>query len=207
MKYTLTTKVDRDEFTDRVSSAFDYEFDGTTNSELPDFDPTHDFNVGLIVGSSGSGKTQLLIRRFGYKPQEISWETSKAIISHFENPDDAIKKLLGCGLGSIPTLCKPFHVLSNGEKYRATIARKLSDNMILDEFTSEVNRETAKSLCVCLRRFINDSGNKNVVISSCHKDIIGWLQPDWVFDCDSGEQFVNEEPRQSFTKVARIEIF
>jgi len=207
MTYTLTTKVECDEFTDKVSSAFDYSFDGTTNTQLPDFEPIHEFNVGLIVGSSGSGKTQLLVRRFGYKPLETHWKKSKAIISHFDNPDEAISKLLGCGLGSIPTLCKPFHVLSNGEKYRATIARKLSDGMILDEFTSEVNRETAKSLCVCLRKFINDNGRKNIVFSSCHKDIIGWLQPDWVFDCDSGEQIINEQPQMTFNKVARIEIF
>ena len=38
------------------------------------------------------------------------------------------------------------------------------------------------------------------------KDIVEWIEPDWVFDCDSGERFVNDDPRNSLKKVARIEI-
>lgn len=207
MSYKLTTKVECDRFTDKVSSAFDYDFDGITETTLPDMDCVPRFAIGLIVGSSGSGKTQLLMRRFAYQRADTLWDRNKAIVSHFADPDDAVKRLLGCGLASVPTLCKPFHVLSNGEKYRAEIARKLSDGMVLDEFTSEVNRETAKSLSVCLNKYIQKNSMRNIVFSSCHKDIIEWLQPDWVFDCDSGQKFVSEDPRQFLKKVAKIEIY
>jgi ABC-type ATPase with predicted acetyltransferase domain len=77
----------------------------------------------------------------------------------------------------------------------------------MDEFTSEVNRETAKSLCVCVSKYIRKKDIKNIVLASCHKDIIPWLQPDWVFDCDSGERFDNDDPVDNLNKVAKIEIY
>ena len=87
------------------------------------------------------------------------------------------------------------------------IARSLDDGMALDEFTSEVNRETAKSLSVALSKYIRKNDLKNIVLSSCHKDIIEWIEPDWVFDCDSGQRFENTDPRTSMRRVAKIEIY
>jgi len=202
----LTVSIEPDEFTEKVAQAFDLEFDGTISTEIPDFSCPKDFNIGMIVGASGSGKTQILHNHFRVKTKQSIWLKNKAIVSHFETPEEAIEKLFACGLASVPTLCKPFHVLSNGEKYRAIVARKLGTGMILDEFTSEVNRETAKSLSVSLSKYIRSKEITGVVLSSCHKDIVEWIEPDWVFDCDSGERFVNDDPRQSLKKVARIEI-
>ena len=202
----LTVSIEPDEFTEKVAQAFDLEFDGTISTEIPDFSCPKDFNIGMIVGASGSGKSQILNHHFSMIHKQIIWLNDKAIVSHFDTPDEAIEKLFACGLASVPTLCKPFHVLSNGEKYRATVARKLRNGMILDEFTSEVNRETAKSLSVALSKYIRSKNITNVVLSSCHKDIVEWIEPDWVFDCDSGERFVNNDPRQLLKKVARIEI-
>jgi|TARA_A100001201_G_C4066463_1_gene194292 ABC-type lipoprotein export system ATPase subunit len=202
----LTVSIEPDEFTEKVAQAFDLEFDGTISTEIPDFSCPKDFNIGMIVGASGSGKTQILQNHFRVKTKQSIWLKNKAIVSHFETPEEAIEKLFACGLASVPTLCKPFHVLSNGEKYRAIVARKLGTGMILDEFTSEVNRETAKSLSVSLSKYIRSKDITGVVLSSCHKDIVEWIEPDWVFDCDSGERFVNDDPRQSLRKVARIEI-
>ena len=202
----LTVSIEPDKFTEKVAQAFDLEFDGTISTEIPDFSCPKDFNIGMIVGASGSGKTQILQNHFKVRTKQNIWLKNKAIVSHFETPEEAIEKLFACGLASVPTLCKPFHVLSNGEKYRAIVARKLGTGMILDEFTSEVNRETAKSLSVSLSKYIRSKNITNVVLSSCHKDIVEWIEPDWVFDCDSGERFVNNDPRQSLKKVARIEI-
>lgn len=202
----LTVSIEPDKFTEKVAQAFDLEFDGTISTEIPDFSCPKDFNIGMIVGASGSGKTQILQNHFKVRTKQNIWLKNKAIVSHFETPEEAIEKLFACGLASVPTLCKPFHVLSNGEKYRAIVARKLGTGMILDEFTSEVNRETAKSLSVSLSKYIRSKDITGVVLSSCHKDIVEWIEPDWVFDCDSGERFVNDDPRQSLKKVARIEI-
>ena len=204
----ISINVEPDDFTSKVAQAFDLEFDGTITTDIPDFElPTADFNIGMIVGSSGSGKSQILNHHFRANDNNTLWLNDKAIVSHFETPDEAIEKLFACGLASVPTLCKPFHVLSNGEKYRAVVARKLRNGMILDEFTSEVNRETAKSLSVALSKYIRRKDIRNVVLCSCHKDIIEWIEPDWVFDCDSGERFINDDPRQQLKKVAKIEIY
>jgi len=205
----LSISVTPDDFTARVAQAFDLEFDGTITTDIPEFSCPDEYNIGMIVGASGSGKSQILKQYFNINLEEViaEWYSDKAIVSHFKSPDEGIEKLFACGLASVPTLCKPFHILSNGEKYRANVARQLGDSMILDEFTSEVNRETAKSLSVALSKYIRQKNIRNVVLSSCHKDIIEWIEPDWVFDCDSGQQFVNEDPRQSLKKVAKIEIY
>ena len=61
---TLVCQVIPDEFTDYLASSFDYEFDGTSEFTLPDFTAPADFKIGLIVGSSGSGKSQILKNYF-----------------------------------------------------------------------------------------------------------------------------------------------
>lgn len=119
---TKTCKVNLDEIVIKFASAFDYDFTGESKFSTADFDPPTDFNIGLIVGNSGSGKTLLLEEHFG-KEKQILWEKEKAIVSHFNSFEESCEKLFSVGLSSVPTLCKPFHVLSNGEKYRAHIAR------------------------------------------------------------------------------------
>ncbi len=215
----LTVKVEQDEFTARVAQAFDLDFDGVIETEIPDFKfpPYNSYNIGLVVGSSGSGKSTLLKKGLWWDSPAMKrasasedgifgWKRNKAIVSHFDSPDEAIEKLHACGLASVPTLCKPYHVLSNGEKYRAEFARMLGGDLIMDEFTSEVNRETAKSLCVSVSKYIRKKDLKNIVLASCHKDIIDWLQPDWVFDCDSGERYENHNVLANMNRVARITI-
>lgn len=202
---TKTIKITPDEFTAYVSEAFDYNFDGTSEFVLPDFvKPQNEFSIGLIVGSSGSGKTSILREFFNYKEPQVNWQGDRAIISHFDTPSDAAEKLFAVGLGSIPALCKPFHVLSNGEQYRAVLARVLENGLVMDEFTSVVNRETAKSLCVALRKFIIKKNLKNIVFASCHSDIIEFLHPDWTFDCDNGLFLSNIQRPTEAQKIAEI---
>jgi len=196
-----------DEFTEKVSSAFDYKFDGRTFFDLPSFKrPKGDSHLGVIVGSSGSGKSQILKHHFGHVESIVDWNPEKAIISHFETPEIALEKLFASGISSIPTLCKPYHVLSNGEKYRAHVARILGNGCIIDEFTSVVNRETAKSLSVSLSKYVRKKDIRNVVLSSCHRDILEWLEPDWVFDCDSND-IHHQDVTSRLKKVARLEIY
>jgi hypothetical protein len=191
-----TSKVELDDLTNTVAAAFDYgseaqgthvQFDGVRTfvgwekPELP-----ADFSIGLIVGPSGSGKT-LLLRQFGTEEQP-QWNPNKAIASkeHFLDADDAIKRLSAVGLNSIPSWCSPYHVLSNGEKFRADCARKLKDGAIIDEFSSVVDRTVAKSISVALRRFADNGHIKGLVLASCHYDILEWLVPDWYFDTVTG---------------------
>ena len=86
------------------------------------------------MGASGSGKSTLL-SEFGKEVYPI-WDPNKAIVSHFESPDEAINKLGAVGLNTIPNWYKPHHVLSNGEQFRADLARKVCDGAVIDEFIS-----------------------------------------------------------------------
>ncbi|NBR71123.1 MAG: GNAT family N-acetyltransferase [Proteobacteria bacterium] len=184
----LSVKVDLDEITKKVCEPFDYKFNGESTFDLPEFDPPKrdgSWSIGLIVGPSGSGKTQLLEGAYGINNQS-HWDRNKSIASHFENSESAIKKLTSVGLNSIPAWCKPFHVLSNGEQFRASLARSLNSNIAVDEFTSVVDRSVAKSCSNAIQKFIRRENMTGVVFSSCHYDIIEWLQPDWCYDTMSG---------------------
>ena len=79
-----------------------------------------------------------------------------------------------------------YHVLSTGEKFRADLARKLKDNAVIDEFTSVVDRNVAKATSVAISKYIHKHNIKNLIISTCHEDIINWLEPDWVFNTNTG---------------------
>jgi hypothetical protein len=183
----LTSSVERDEFIEASEKAFDCRFDGTSTFypwKMPTKIPKS-FKIGVIVGSSGSGKSTIL-KQFGLEEEPI-WENNKSIVSHFDNPDDAINKLGSVGLNSIPSWYKPYHVLSNGEKFRADLARKIKSNAVIDEYTSVVDRNVAKAASVSLSKYVKNNGLENIVLSTCHHDILDWLEPDWVLYTDTGE--------------------
>ena len=189
-----------DEYTDRVARAFDYEFKGVSTFvgfDKPDV--PKQFNIGVIFGASGSGKSTLL-QEFGVEP-EIVWNPEKAIICHFETPDIGIDRLSAAGLNSIPSWCKPYHVLSTGEKFRADIARRLQDGAIIDEFTSVVDRNVARAASVSIAKYIRSHNIQNVVLATCHHDILEWLEPDWTFNTDNGELLVGRSLRQPEIKI------
>jgi len=191
------TKVKVDEKIRSAFAAMDYgkngpdgklehEFDGTrvfegwAKPEIPE-----DFGIGLIVGPSGSGKS-LLLKEFGTENRP-RWEKNTAILSNFENVEEGLEKLEAVGLNTVPALGSPYDILSNGEKFRADLARKIKNGAVVDEFTSVVDRSIAKAASVALRRYVDKRTIKNVVLASCHYDIIEWLQPDWWFDTANGE--------------------
>jgi ABC-type phosphate/phosphonate transport system ATPase subunit len=188
-KVPLTSSVIRDEFIIASEKNFDCIFDGTSKFYpwvLPDSIPKK-FKLGVIVGSSGSGKSTLL-KKFGIEESPI-WDNNKSIISHFSSPEEAINKMGAVGLNSIPSWYKPYDVLSNGEKFRADLSRKLKSNCVIDEYTSVVDRNVAKAASASLSRYIKNNQVNNIVLSTCHRDILDWLEPDWVIDTDTGELY------------------
>lgn len=183
----LKSNVLRDEFIEASEKAFDCAFNGTSTFypwKLPTKLPKK-FKLGVIVGSSGSGKSTLL-KQFGIEEQP-QWDLNKSIISHFNSPDDGINKLSSVGFNTIPSWYKSYGVLSNGEKFRADLARKIKSNAVIDEYTSVVDRTVAKAASVALSRYIKNNEIENVVLSTCHHDIVDWLEPDWVINTDTGE--------------------
>lgn len=185
-KIVLKSSIEEDETTKEIAKNFDYYYKGETvvEIEVPMF--PKDFEIGLIVGSSGSGKTTLLRHCFG-EEEQVVWDNKKSIASNFASFEEASNKFGAVGLNSIPTWLKPYRVLSNGEQFRANMARKLKSGAVIDEFTSVVNREVAISCSTSISKYIRREGLKNIVFCSCHYDIIPYLNPSWIYDVDKKE--------------------
>jgi GNAT superfamily N-acetyltransferase len=174
--------VKKDKITKEICSRFDIKFKGETRFKLesiPEFDKN--FNIGLVIGPSGSGKSTIIHNRFSVidSPQ---WRKDRSIVSHFASVEDAIERLTAVGLNSIPAWLRPFRVLSEGEKFRANMARLLNSDIAIDEFTSVVDRSVAKSVSVSINKYVYKHNVQNLVFASCHYDIIEWLRPCWVYD-------------------------
>tara|TARA_R100000426_G_scaffold13255_1_gene12918 strand:- start:231 stop:1286 length:1056 start_codon:yes stop_codon:yes gene_type:complete len=166
-----------------VFAKFDYSFNGVSNFKHDFvFAKPKNFNIGVIYGSSGSGKTTLL-SKFGTETK-IEWNNKKSVLSHFENSEKAIEKLNAVGFNSVPSWGKPRYVLSTGEGFRVDMARRLENNTVIDEYTSVINRETAKSCSLSLSKYIRKNDIKNFVVATCHDDILDWLKPDWIYNTD-----------------------
>lgn len=99
--------------------------------------------------------------------------------------DEIEQAFYAVGFGSVPSWLKPYSVLSNGEKMRVDLANALLQNelVVFDEFTSVVDRNVARVCCVAVEKAVRRNGKQFVAVT-CHRDIIEWLQPDWIFDTD-----------------------
>jgi len=139
----------------------------------------------LIVGTSGSGKSTIL--NTVKEGEDVQFNDSP-IFTNFSSETAAEQLLIACGLRSVPVWRRCVHNISNGERHRAEIALSLDiGSSTIDEFTSVVDRDTAKSLSVALSKYFRSSGRDRLVVASCHKDIIEWLCPDHVYDTDAHE--------------------
>lgn len=203
-KKTVSCPIVKDKFTDMVTKVFDYTVMNEVSTELyTDIEVPKQFSLGLIIGPSGSGKSQLL-SEFG-KEEVLSWDDNNAIVSHFSSPEDAIDRLGAVGLNTIPSWVKPYRILSNGEKFRADLARRLKSNAVIDEFTSVIDRNVAKAAAASVAKYIRKNDLSNVVFASCHSDIVEWLEPDWVFNTLDGSLSVGRSLRRPEIKIELYE--
>ena len=193
----------------RVKSLFNCESASTftLDAELPIDDD--DWKVGVVVGPSGSGKTSIGSRIFGrsalWNPR---WPKDVPVIDAIapDAPFDEVPAALAAvGLGSVPTWLRPFRVLSNGEQYRANLARLVAERparAVVDEFSSVVDRQIARigagAFAKAWRR-----GAGQAVLLSCHYDVLDWLEPDWIFDTADGS-FQRAQAGRSLRRRPRI---
>lgn len=144
-----------------------------------------DWSVGLFVGPSGAGKSTILREYFG-EPLDFAWSAPSVIDDFGETLgiQDIADACTAVGFNTIPAWLRPFDVLSTGEKFRVTLARALlegGDPLVVDEFTSVVDRQVAQIGANAVQKHIRAHGHK-FVAASCHYDIVDWLQPDWTFE-------------------------
>ena len=150
------------------------------------------WQIGLVVGPSGSGKSTLAREAFpdalvsGY-----DWHPTRAIVDSFDELSirETTAALSSVGFSSAPNWLRPFHVLSNGEQFRATMARALVDpSPRSDRRVHQRGRPAGRP-----DRFgrggeggARQPGRRGFVAVTCHADVEEWLCPDWVVEMPAG---------------------
>lgn len=112
------------------------------------------------------------------------------MLYHPEGDFESITSALASvGLGSVPTWLRPYGVLSNGEQFRADLARIICERpkrIVIDEFSSVVDRQIATIGAGAFQKAYRRTGGQAVLLT-CHYDVLDWLEPDWIFDTATGE--------------------
>lgn len=154
-----------------------------------------DWKIGVVVGPSGSGKTSIgrtIWPGVGIYDGDQGWTKNKPIIDEIAPGGDfdaVIGALSAVGLGSVPAWLRPYEALSNGERFRASMARVVAEGrerVIIDEFTSVVDRQIARIGAAAFSKAWKRGGGQAILLS-CHYDILDWVEPDWVFDTATGK--------------------
>jgi ABC-type dipeptide/oligopeptide/nickel transport system ATPase subunit/predicted GNAT family acetyltransferase len=157
------------------------------------------YQIGLILGASGSGKTTLARQIFGKDFEKPLLDPSKPVIDQFPpvwTYEQCAEALAGMGLTSVPCWIRPAYTLSNGQRARAEAALQMARMpaaeapgepgapIVIDEWTSVVDRTVAKVMSHCIQKWARRTGRR-VILLSCHYDVLEWLNPDWVIDCNT----------------------
>jgi ABC-type lipoprotein export system ATPase subunit len=193
-----------------VIDKFELSDKGVTEHFKGEIDLPNKWNIGMIVGASGTGKTTILKELFKeFEITEFPF-VSDAVINDMpkeSSTKDIHKMFNSVGFSSPPSWLKPYAVLSNGEKMRVELAYSLLQKkgmIVFDEFTSVVDRQVAKVGSFAVQKAVRKNDKKFIAVG-CHYDVEEWLMPDWVFDTNTMTMKYNKrrlERRPSLT--ARI---
>ncbi len=180
--------------------------------------------VVLLLGPSGSGKSSALsaiesqfaaacmVGRIAFDPHEaiIDGVASTAPAA------EAMSILTACGLGEPALWLRPFRALSEGERFRARLARAVglvaSESsgapLLCDEFCSGLHRRLACAVAFNLRRLASRAG-LSVVVATCNDDIVADLNPHVIVRFSGGTCRVEQRraaERRSISLLRRLRI-
>jgi ABC-type ATPase with predicted acetyltransferase domain len=168
--------------TKEVAEAFGLGTDQTRRFTLYDNLNIHirPTDIVLITGDSGSGKSALLkalkadLAEQAQDARDIPVNPDAPIVETIgQNTTEAIQTLSYVGLNDAFLFLRPYRELSDGQKHRyqtALLAASDKPFWILDEFTSTLDRDTAKILAFNLQRLARRLG-KAVIAATTHMDL------------------------------------
>ena len=193
----------------RVKSLFNAESGCNFDLTIDGVDLSGDWRIGVVVGPSGSGKTSIGKQLFGgtgITDMASGWHDDRPIVDDIAPNGDfnlVTGMLASVGLGDVPAWLRPYRVLSNGEQFRAGLARLICtrpETAVVDEFTSVVDRQIAKIGAQAFQKaWRRENPSGRVVLLTPQYDVVDWLQPDWVLDTGA-KTFERGCPRQR-TKI------
>ena len=151
-------------------------------------------DIVYIYGPSGSGKTVLLKELEKSIPAEdrinladIELPSDKAVVDCIDGSLlDCLDLLSTAGLSECFCILNPPSTLSDGEKYRFRLAMAMASKkkyIIADEFSSELDRITAASISIKLKKYAKKTGTI-FILASCHYDTLLELAPDIIVTKD-----------------------
>ena len=206
MKVNISYKTKPTEVTARVAEiaeAFGIGVDDAIEHViLEDYDFNEDFSVCYITGVSGTGKSSLL------RELQKQYNYDSFSIEEIMDRDDALIDLIGadtkeaigllsiCGLAEAKLFTKRPRELSDGQKYRFQLAWLLDqkrDMIMIDEFTSFLDRTTASVVAFNMQKICRRNGIK-LIVATAHNDIEEFLKPDLKIDFKTGDGVVTTTP-------------
>lgn len=148
--------------------------------------------IALVIGPSGSGKTRFLaeFRRVHADRTRrlvvLRPPSGRSTIDAMPGPlPAAMAALAAAGLGEAGVLARQPRQLSEGERFRLSLAAGLVAagsgrrvTLLCDEFASVLDRGGAKRLALAVRRAILKHPGVRLICATAHRDIAAWLRPD-----------------------------
>jgi len=194
-----------------VMGKFDLQSENIIEHFKGDIDLPNEWQIGLIVGKSGTGKTTIAkqlfenayITNYEYNAETVLDDMPKEC-----SVEQITSAFNSVGFSSPPSWLKPYSVLSNGQKMRVDLARAILEEQkffVFDEFTSVVDRNVAQIGSFAMQKAIRKTDKKFIAVT-CHFDVQDWLLPDWVFNTDT-MTFQSFEGQKKNRPEIKFEIF
>jgi ABC-type lipoprotein export system ATPase subunit/GNAT superfamily N-acetyltransferase len=175
--------------------------------------------ITLISGPSGSGKSLLLSEIGKHFPtsrevNQIAFPLDVSVLDAIAPTrplDEALHLLSAAGLGEPMLWVRGFAHLSEGEQFRARMARAIwlhrrngrSGPLLCDEFGAILHTRLAKVLAFNLRKLVSREG-LSLVVATCRDDLERDLCPDQVVRLGDREPVVERRDQKTAKRQAGL---